>query len=186
MYKCFLLVFLFVSVSCYSQSFDGVPISGDVSTAISRLKAKGYVVLKYYPQAVRLSGKVANRNLELWVFSTPISKKVFKMIAYLPEQSSWYSLRISYSSMLETLINKYGQPDDYANTFITPYYEGDGYELQAIELEKMDYHAYWFKRNNLTVGVEISKFKQVKLSYENNLMMDVKDREQTQIENNSF
>jgi hypothetical protein len=108
------------------------------------------------------------------------------MIAYLPEQTSWSALRDTYIEILTTLQNKYGEPDETEAKFITPYYLGDGYELNAVRLEKIDYHAYWFRRDNLTVGVEISKFSQVKLIYENNIMMDLKDKEQGEIERNSF
>lgn len=180
-----LLVLLF-SQTIYSQSFDGVPISGDLQTAVTRFKAKGYTVLRYLDQGVQLKGKVANRNFELFIIVTPKTKKIFKMTLYLTEASSWTELRSTYFSMLETLTNKYGEPDDSETKFITPYYLGDGYELQAVALEKTDYHAYWFRRDNLTVGVEISKFKQVKVIYENVLMIEIKNKEQAEIENNSF
>ena len=177
--------FLF-SVPASSQSFDGVPISGDLPTAIAKYKAKGYTVGKYFDQGVKLIGRVANRDIELFILTTPKTKKIFKMTAYFDVETSWYGLNSSYNAILQMLTNKYGTPDDNASKFITPYYLGDGYELQAVELEKIDYHAYWFRRDNLTVGVEISKYKQVKVIYENNLMVALKDKEQTEIENNSF
>jgi hypothetical protein len=182
----FLAIVLFVSTTVFSQSFDGVDISGDIPTAVSKFKAKGYTVTNYFENGVQLKGKVANRQIQLFVFNTPKSKKIFKMTAYLSEEYSWPSLRSSYYDMVSTLTNKYGEPDESEASFITPYYLGDGYELQAVTLEKVDYHAYWFKRNNLTVGVEISKYKQVKLTYENNLMMDLKDKEMAEIEAKSF
>lgn len=177
---------LLTSTTISAQSFDGVPISGDVNTAISKFKAKGYILEKTFDQAAKMKGRIAGRNIELWIFLTPKTKKVFKMIAYLSTETSWTSLRQTYADLLYPLKNKYGEPDDEETKFITPYYLGDGYELQAVELEKIDYHAYWFRRDNLTVGLEISKYKQVKLIYENNIMMDLKDKEQTEIENNSF
>ena len=180
------IVFSIALISANSQSFDGVPISGDVNTAVAKFKAKGYTLEKTFEQGVKMKGRVASRDIELWIFLTPKTKKIFKMIAYLSVETSWTSLRQSYVDLLFTLKNKYGDPDDDEAKFITPYYLGDGYELQAVELEKIDYHAYWFRRDNLTVGLEISKYKQVKLIYENNLMMSVKDKEQLEIENNSF
>lgn len=173
-------------LSISAQSFDGVPISGDLPTAVTRFKSKGYTVKQYFEQGVLLKGRVASTDIELYVFTTPKSKKVFKMVAYLPEETSWVSLKYSYSRMVETLTTKYGEADDSEAKFITPYYSGDGYELQAVELEKTDFHNYWFRRDNLTIGVEISKHKQVKLIYENNIMMELKNKEQKEIENNSF
>jgi len=174
------------STFTFGQTFDGVPISGDLPTAISKFKSKGYTVYKTYEQGVSLKGRVASRNVELYIFVTPKTRKVFKMVVYLAEETSWYSLRQTYIEMVTSLKNKYGQPDEEEAKFITPYYLGDGYELQAVSQEKIDYHAYWFRKDNLTIGVEISKYKQVKLTYENNIMMDLKDKEQAEIENNSF
>ncbi len=186
MKKLIVIASLLFSLGANAQSFDGVSISGDLSTAISKYREKGYSVSQYFDQGVKLTGKVASQPIDLYIFTTPKSKKIFKMVVYFRKETSWVALRDSYIRMFTTLSNKYGEPDDYEAKFITPYYLGDGYELQAVELEKIDYHAYWFKRSNLTVGVEISKYKQVKLTYENNLMMDLKDREQAQLENNSF
>lgn len=186
MKKLFIALAILFSTATFGQTFDGVPISGDLNTTISKFRAKGYTIANTFEQGVKLKGRVASREIELFVFVTPKTRKVFKMVVYLAEESSWYSLRQTYIDMLTSLKNKYGEPDDTEAKFITPYYLGDGYELQAVELEKLDYHAYWFRRDNLTVGVEISKYKQVKLTYENNLMMDLKNKEQAEIENNSF
>jgi hypothetical protein len=174
------------STATFGQTFDGVSISGDLPTAISKYKAKGYTLVNTFPQGVKLKGRVASREIELFIFVTPKTKKIFKMAVYLTEETSWFSLRQTYIDMLNSFKNKYGEPDDDEAKFINPYYLGDGYELQAVELEKIDYHAYWFRRDNLTVGIEISKYKQVKLIYENNIMMDLKNKEQAEIENNSF
>ena len=182
----FIAIAILFSVSASSQSFDGVAISGDLPTAIAKYKAKGYSVKSYFEQGVKLIGKVANRDIELFIFTTPKSKKIFKMVVYFDDETSWYGIRGTYSTILNMLTDKYGTPDEDVAKFITPYYLGDGYELQAVELEKCDYHAYWFRRDNLTVGLEMSKYKQVKIVYENNLMMDLKNKEQSEIERNAF
>jgi hypothetical protein len=173
-------------LSASAQSFDGVPIEGDLPTAVARFKAKGYTIDKYFERGVQMKGRVANNDIQLFIFTTPISKKIFKISAYLDTETSWYSLKATYDRMLEKLETKYGTPDEKKAEFITPYYYGDGYELQAVTLEKTSFYAYWFKRDNLSLGVEISKYKQVKLTYENDRMMDIKDAEQQKIDNNSF
>lgn len=181
-----LAVVLMICTTSFAQSFDGVQLSGDIPTAVSKFKGKGYSLMRYFENGVELKGRVANRDIQLFLFTTPKSKKIFKATVYLDEDYTWTSLKNTYYNMVSTLTNKYGEADESEAKFITPYYSGDGYEMQAVGLEKIDYHAYWFKRNNLTVGVEISKYKQVKLTYENNLMMDLKDKEQAEIESNSF
>jgi len=58
--------------------------------------------------------------------------------------------------------------------------------MTAVQLEKATFSAYWLKRNNITVAVTISKWKQVQLTYENDTNTDLKKKELTMIENNSF
>jgi hypothetical protein len=186
MKKFILIALAFVSFNSFSQSFDGVPISGDLPTAIAKFRAKGYTIDQYVNNGVVMKGRVANNSVEVFVMTTPKSKKVFKMVVFMDEQTSWVSLKSEYYKYKNILTEKYGNPDEKYDFFTSPYFEGDGYELQAVGLEKANYAAYWFKRDNLTLGVEISKFKQIKLIYENNQMMEIKNREQADIENNSF
>lgn len=186
--KNYILSFLF-AVSFYTvsaQSFDGVPISGDLPTAVAKFKAKGYTIRKYVENGVILDGKVASRNIELFVFVTPKTKKLFKVVAYFDEEISWMSLKSTYEVFYDILTEKYGYPDAKYNKFIDPYYEGDGYELQAVGVEKAIFSSYWFKKDNLTVALEISKYKQVSLTYENNIMMELKKKEQAEIEMRAF
>jgi hypothetical protein len=180
------IAILFISINVFGQQFDGVNISGDLPTAISKYKAKGYIFQKFIDNGAILKGKIAQTPIELFIFVTPKSKKVYKVVGYLDEDISWVSLKSTYNRFHEIIINKYGSPDGDYEDFITPYYEGDGYELSAVGQEKVNYSAYWLNRAGLNVGIEISKFKQVKISYENTELIKIKREEQSQIESNSF
>ena len=180
------IAFAILVITSSAQSFDGVPIEGDLPTAVARFKAKGYTVDKYFDRGVQLKGKVANNDIQIFLFTTPTSKKIFKLVGYFDTETSWYSLKATYDRMLEKLETKYGAPDSKKAEFITPYYYGDGYELQAVSLEKTNFYCNWYNRDNLTLGLEISKYKQVKLTYENDKMMAIKEAEQQKIDNNSF
>lgn len=186
MKKLILILSMFISFSVNSQSFDGVPISGDLPTAIARYKAKGYTFEKFIENGAILKGKIAQYPIELFVFVTPKTKRVYKVVGYLDEDISWVSLKSTYIRYREIITNKYGNPDGSYEDFTTPYYEGDGYELSAVGLEKVNYSAYWLNNMSMNIGIEISKFKQVKISYENYELIKLKRSEQSQIENNSF
>jgi hypothetical protein len=186
MKKLILILSMFISFSVNSQSFDGVPISGDLPTAIARYKAKGYTFEKFIDNGAIIKGKIAQTPIELFVFVTPKTKRVYKVVAYLDEEISWVSIKSSYNRFHEIITNKYGIPDGNYEDFTTPYYEGDGYEMSAVGLEKVNYSAYWLNKLGLNVGIEISKFKQVKISYENVELIKIKKIEQSQIESNSF
>jgi hypothetical protein len=182
------ILFLAISVCsfAYGQSFDGVPISGDLSTSISKFKQKGYTLSKYDDNGVIMKGKVANENVEVFIFTTMKTKVVFKLSVYFDEQSSWRSLKSQYDRFYEVLKGKYGEPDNFYTGFDDPYYEGDGYEMSAVALDKCKYSAYWLKKDNLSLAIEISKWKQINMSYENNENMELHKKERLELQKNSF
>ena len=114
--------------------------------------------------------------------NTPISKKVWKFAVYLPAQTSWYSIKNQYQAKLSTLKDKYGEPKSSYENFINPYYEGDGYEMSAVTLDKVNYSAFW----DNGISIEISKYKQVKICYENAENSALDDTEKTKIESKVF
>jgi hypothetical protein len=170
----FLLVCIVCSNLIYAQSFNGVPISGSIPNAVSKLKAKGYTLYKYLGDgAVIMKGKINLENVEIFLYETPKTKQLFKLTVYFEEASSWRSIKSQYERLLETLTSKYGEPDNSYANFKSPYYEGDGYEMSAIELDKCDFTAYWLNKDNLSLSIQISKWKQVRLSYENDKLIDL-------------
>jgi hypothetical protein len=112
-------------------------------------------------------------NVEIFLYETPKTKQLFKLTVYFEEASSWRSIKSQYERLLETLTSKYGEPDNSYANFKSPYYEGDGYEMSAIELDKCDFTAYWLNKDNLSLSIQISKWKQVRLSYENDKLIDL-------------
>ena len=175
-----------LSLVANAQVFDGVSVSGDLPTAISKFKEKGYTFRKYVENGAILDGKVGYRNIELFIFVTPKSKKIFKFTIYLEEQSTWSALKDDYDKYYQIFKDKYGAPDSEYSFFSKPYFDGDGYEMSAVKLEKATFAAYWLKRNNSTLAVTISKYRQVELTYENDTNTDLKKREMSSIESNSF
>lgn len=187
MKKYILTIALAISVTLLSaQSFNGVPLEGDLPTLITRYKAKGFTFVKYIENGAILKGKVANYPIELYVFTTPKSKKVYKAVAYLDKEVSWSSIKSNYERFVEIFTEKYGTPTSKLERFIDPYYEGDGYEMSALSLEKCDYYTLWMDVQKMNMSVEISKYKQVKLTYENIQNIELMTKERAAIENNSF
>ncbi len=181
-----LIISLFISVSVFSQQFDGVNISGDLPSAISQYKAKGYTLSKPITNGAILKGKIGNTEIELYLFTTPKSKKVYKATIYLPIRETWYSIKQNYIDYLQVLTNKYGSPQQSYDFFSKPYFEGDGYEMSALGLEKCTFSAYWLNIDNTSIVIEISKFKQVKISYENNVNQKIASAERDEVNNVSF
>lgn len=102
----------------------------------------------------------------------------------MPSQVSWSSTRSRYEDFKETYTKKYGKPSDSYEFFIDPYERGDGYELQAIKLEKGYYTTYWELEAG-TIVVEIDALSNsdgwVKLVYEDAAGCAIQEREKSQM-----
>ena len=129
-----------------------------------------------------MRGQIGSTDIELLVLFTPKTKKAWKFVVYLPKQSTWYALKSQYKEYLEMLIGKYGQPKNEYHFFSSPYEDGDGYEMTAVTVEKCTYAAYWED----TYSIEISKYSQVKIAYENPINTEIYSQEKKQIQTNSF
>jgi hypothetical protein len=75
----------------------------------------------------------------------------------------------TYKEMLVTLKNKYGGPTHEFRSFDKPYYEGDGFEEQAVRLGKADFSAYWIGGEGKykgTLSVKVTENLAVTITYE--------------------
>ena len=179
----FVLAFLLSTLS-YAQEFMGVSISGNKSDCVAKFTAKGFKYKKEVGNTVVMEGKLQSQNVDLFITSTPTSKQVWKFTVYYPEETSWFGIKGSYKDLKETLTEKYGKPESY-EYFSKPYEEGDGYETTAIKIEKCSYSSFW-RADNLIVALEISKYMQLKLSYESQTGVSKRDEEQSKIDKNTF
>jgi len=178
-----MIMMLSISLLVNAQEFMGVKVEGTRTQIIEAFKAKGFRVTKNSPEekSIIMKGIINSKEIELFASFTPQSKKCWAFNVYLPEQTSWYDIKKEYNDYLDILIDKYGQPNNKYNFFSSPYYEGDGYEMSALRLEKCTYAAFWD-----FVSIQISKFKQVKIHYENATNAALDDEEKKKINLNNF
>ena len=186
MKQLFTLIFIVYSSIINAQSFDGVKIDGSLNSKIQQYRAKGYVLNKIIPNGAIMKGNAAGRSIELFIFTTEKTKLVYKMVVYLPKHNVWSNIKEEYTKFVDLFIDKYGQPDSEFDFFRDPYYEGDGYEMSAISLEKVVCSAFWINKNNTTISVSISKYKQVEITYENDKNMEMAQRESSEATLQSF
>lgn len=179
-----LIVVLLFGLTGYAQknahiTFRDVPIDGNINAFVKKLEAKGYTQEKTFDNGVRMSGSFLNKTCEVWVYCTPVSRTTTKVIVYMPKDNSWSSLKSTYLTLKEQYTKKYGTPSDEFEFFSTPYYEGDGYETQALELEKCTYSTYWQVPYGV-IGVSISEFLQIRLVYEDAHNIKIMEKESMQ------
>ena len=166
--------------------FLGIEVDGKRDEVIQKFKAKGFIVDgDIEGNVVSMKGSVGNRNFELNIVSTPKTKVVWNFAVYLPKQSTWNSLLDDYTRFKMTLTDKYGNPEKSFDFFSSPYKLGDGYEMTAVAEEKAHYASYW-NWKDYVLSIDISKWKQVKIAYENTNNAKLREKEQKDIDSNIF
>jgi hypothetical protein len=187
MKKLILLVVMVALASVLNaQQFNGVSVSGPFMTVIEKFKAKGYKIKVLDDYAAIMTGNLQYRPIELFIMATPKSKMVFKFAIFMNKQNTWDDILEEYRDYVKVMTDKYGDPDATQEEFEFPYELGDGYEMTAIGAKKCKYASLWMDRNNVNMMVEISEYKQVKIIYENVLMIDQKNKEMEQINSKIF
>jgi hypothetical protein len=87
--------------------------------------------------------------------------------------------RETYQQLRESLIEKYGTPTDTYEFFERPYYDGDGYEEQAVRVGKGHFHTFW-RTNNQILAVSITKQLNLRVAYEGPIWSKEFERRQSQ------
>lgn len=176
-----LLLLLFLIPICLSSQtehlrFKNIPITGKLNAFISNLETQGFQIQYEKDNAVVLTGEFVDSNCDIYVLSTPISDIVWKVVVNLSENESWYSLKSDYKRFIKQYTEKYGKPDSHYEFFVDPYYEGDGYEIQALRREKCKYITFW-ELNNGSIAVKISESAQISFAYEDAINAKIKSKE---------
>jgi hypothetical protein len=170
------------TICSFGQEFIGIKIDGDLKTVLNKFVTKGFKI-KYssVPNVTTATGYYSGTLFEVNIVSTPITKKVWKFAVYLPKKYDWTTLKSEYTSYRSSLIEKYGLPNSSYSGFTTPYYEGDGYEITGVSVNKCNYSTYW---DNMSI--EISQFQQIRITYENSVNADLYELEKNNINQNIF
>lgn len=186
MKKLIVILLLSFGLESYSQSWNGVPISGSVAQLKINFANKGFVFEKKEMNCYIFNGKVGYDEYEVYAFVTPKSGIVTKFIIYRSKETNWTSLYEDYDKVKTILTNKYGQPQSF-EYFKDPYYLGDGYEMSAVLIESCNYVSIWIEADaNTNISVEISKYQQVKMVYENRNNIDKYKMEVDEINRNIY
>lgn len=152
-YLVFILA-LFLSTAAFAQSdnlfdnghltFKGLSISGPLDDFVSNLVSQGYVLKESMTAGALLKGDFASEsNCTIGILTTKRTHQVYCVAVSFESKTSWTSLKSQYREYKSMLSAKYGEPSKHIERFYSPYYEGDGYELQALRLDKCSYTSYY-------------------------------------------
>lgn len=162
---------LFFGEGLYAQDnsehieFRGLPVYGNLEKFVSQLEALGYKQTERIDNAVAMEGSFTGKEVTLFVFASKKTKNVWKVQVRFDKSTSWSSIKADYKYYKEAFEKKYGKYDVCYEFFSKPYYEGDGFELQALRYEKCSY----FTSFNVTGGViwiTMDKSERLVINYE--------------------
>lgn len=147
-----------LAATAETPTFAGLKFGSSVSAIQADLLRKGYEAEVDDDGDVKFSGTLMGHRCSGWaLFANGKMGKVDVNI-HAPDRNTIST----YKDVVKTLIGKYGQPDKTYKFFKDPYYEGDGYEEQAIQLGKGFYVTVWED----TLMVSITEQLNVNIGYE--------------------
>ncbi len=164
-----LIALLYINAAKAQESdehlmFMGIPIDGEVVEFVSKLQQKGLNLINTDKEIATLNGNFAGENCEIYVIYSPTSSVVSLVTVFFPKNNSWSSIKSDFNQLKDDYTHKYGQPKNNYDFFIKPYYEGDGYEMQAIRNDKCRYVTVWNLEHG-NIWLEIGDTEQVIVRY---------------------
>lgn len=175
----FLFVFMIASTVMMSQEhleFKGIPMDGPVSSFVSKLKTKGFTEVYNSGFNYVLKGEFTGKSATLFVLGSRKTGIVWKVGVNFEKETSWYTIKSLYNKYVNLFKEKYGSPTEHFEFFSDPYYEGDGYEMQALRNEKCSYASY-FKTAKGMLCVSLSTYECLQLGYEDGINAKISEKE---------
>jgi len=165
--------------------FKGIEINGNVNTFGKLLEKDGFKLISSKGNRLDYSGDFASyANCEIIILGSNKTSTIWKVVVFFPDKSTWSETKSLYKELKEQFSFKYGIGESF-EFFKDPYKEGDGYELQAISLDKGNYSTFW-KVQHGSLMVSISSSGQVYISYEDQVNSDLDTIEKKSIMNNDI
>jgi hypothetical protein len=169
-----ILITIFLINTSFSQIFDGIQISGDFNSTLEKFKSKGYIA-----EDTSVYGAILNfKNMEVYLFKTPKTNKVYKAVVYLSEKNNWADLKSEFIEYTTLFNNRYGGKTQESEYFKSPYYDGSGDEIKAVKNEKCKYWSYWASVKGANYYIGISRYSKIKIVYENNANLLLNSQEE--------
>ncbi|MFI3331633.1 MAG: hypothetical protein R3Y38_07490, partial [Rikenellaceae bacterium] len=161
------------------MEFKGIPISGHIDSFVAKLESSGFKkkTVNLNDNACVLTGQFVGKACEVFVICSPKTKQVWKVAVFLPKSSGWHSIKGDYNSFKTQFTTKYGNPTNSFEFFSKPYYEGDGYEMTAIKVDKCNYMSFWTMAQG-TISVAIGTTASIIFAYEDEINRKLKSVEE--------
>lgn len=157
-------------------TFLGVEIDGSMTSFVEKMKAKGFTPIGgVIDNMIGMKGTFTNKPILLNIARTPGTRKVYRIGVFYKKNNSWYSLKSDYDKLKDAYKKRYIVEEEH-RFFLDPYYEGDGYEMQALKLGKCDYSAL-FKTGFGSIILGIGESEQIIILYRDSINSALAEQE---------
>lgn len=143
--------------------FMGIELNDAVDLVILDLRKKGFETIDFRKNGYVMSGKFMDRKAIVTLHSTPETNNIYMVNIVFDEENSWYSLKSEFLNIVKSYRAKY-KCIDSGRTFLEPYYEGDGFELQGVAKDKCCFFDK-YEAEGGTIYVEISDMRRIFIKY---------------------
>jgi hypothetical protein len=158
------------------MEFRGIPIDGNVSDFVSKMKGIGYTLDEVDGDITIMNGKFTGKDASIYIISSPKTKIVCRVTVYFEKQTSWSSIKSLYENYKELLEQKYKVKPKAYEYFKKPYEEGDGYEMQAVRLDKCVFSSFYETPQGY-IALSISKTERISIAYEDEINIEIRSKE---------
>ena len=133
-----------------------IPICGNIQTFKERLEEVGYIFAYDAEHQICMKRQFNDHEVSLFILPTPLSKLV-DLVMLKANVNDWEEAKQLYKEFIKILADKYGQPSEVCEEFEEPYKEGDGYELDALNMNMAHYYSNFYLPEG-RISVEISNY----------------------------
>jgi hypothetical protein len=175
---------LITTINCDAQSWNGITVGQSFAATKAQLLAKGFVLSSVNANDCVYSFKrnngIGNNNL-VTILLSPKTKTCWKLIVYKTNMISWDALKQEYDRTIDAIKQKYIY-ETYDERFLSPYVEGDGYEISAIKLDKCIWKTFYTDEKGNSIICEIARnyimnTSSIRILYENAKASAIDDEE---------
>lgn len=152
--KILFLITLFLLIFSKAQdhtskhlTFKNVPIDGTLADYILKMKKNGLTHISTDDGKAILQGDFAGyKDCHVGVSTLKMMDLVSKIAVIFPEKETWSSLSDNYFNLKKMLSEKYGQPSDVLEKFVTKSYsqpEDDSSKMSQVKFDNCKYYSIW-------------------------------------------
>lgn len=172
---------LTVSAQDEHMRFKRVEIKGTEPEFLSLLKSEGFT--EDETNGLQLKGTFAGYPVTVQTDKTCMTCTVYQVKANLENRTRWNDVESDYMTFKENLTAKYGDPQSQKEEFEHPYRKGDGYELKAMAVGKVQYHSFWLLQQGVITIQIVGNEKKLNLQirYADNKGLELQTNEEVQM-----